>query len=40
MKRRQYSTEQIVAAMRQHELRTPAAEIIRKLGIAEQTLYR
>jgi putative transposase len=37
MKRKRFSTEQIVAAMKQHELGTPAAEIIRKLGIAEQT---
>jgi putative transposase len=40
MKRKRFSTEQIVAAMKQHELGTPAAEIIRKLGIAEQTFYR
>ena len=33
MKRKRYSTEQIVAAIKQHELGTPAAEIIRKLGI-------
>ena len=40
MKRKRFSTEQIVAVMKQHELGTPAAEIIRKLGIAEQTFYR
>ena len=40
MKRKRFSTEQIVAIMKQHELGTPAAEIIRKLGIAEQTFYR
>lgn len=40
MKRKRYSTEQIVAAIKQHELGTPAADIIRKLGIAEQTFYR
>ena len=40
MKRKRFSTEQIVAAMKQHELGMPAAEIIRKLGIAEQTFYR
>ena len=40
MKRKRYSTEQIVAAIKQHELGMPAAEIIRKLGIAEQTFYR
>ena len=32
--------EQIVAAVKQHELGTPAADIARKLGIAEQTFYR
>jgi transposase InsO family protein len=40
MKRKRYSTEQIVAAIKQHELGTPAADIIRMLGIAEQTFYR
>jgi putative transposase len=40
MKRKRYSTEQIVAAVKQHELGTPVADIVRKLGIAEQTFYR
>lgn len=40
MKRKRYSVEQIVAAVNQHELGTPAADIARKLGIAEQTFYR
>ena len=40
MKRKRYSTEQIVAVIKQHELGTPAADIIRKLGIAEQIFYR
>jgi putative transposase len=40
MKRKRYSTERIVAAIKQHELGMPATEIIRKLGIAEQTFYR
>ncbi len=39
MKRKRYSVEQIVAAVTQHELHTPAAEIARKLGIAEQTSF-
>lgn len=34
MKRKSCSVEQIVAAVKQHELGTPAAEIARKLGIA------
>ena len=40
MKRKRYSVEQIVAAVKQHELGTPVADISRKLGIAEQTFYR
>ena len=40
MKRKRYSVEQIVAAVKQHELGTPAADIARKPGIAEQTFYR
>ena len=40
MKRKRYSVEQIVVAVKQHELGAPAADIARKLGIAEQTLYR
>ena len=40
MKRKRYSVELIVAAVKQHELGTPAADIARKLGIAEQTFYR
>lgn len=40
MKRKRYSVEQIVAAVKEHELGMPAGEIARKLGIAEQTFYR
>ena len=40
MKRKRYSVEQIVAAVKQHELGTSAGDIARKLGIAEQTFYR
>ena len=40
MKRKRYSIEQIVAAVKQHEAGTSAADISRKLGIAEQTFYR
>jgi putative transposase len=40
MKRKRYSVEQIVAAVKQHELGTPVAEIVRTFGIAEQTFYR
>lgn len=40
MKRKRYSVEQIVSAIKQHELGTSVADITRKLGIAEQTFYR
>ncbi len=40
MKRKQYSVEQIVAALRQAELGMPVADLIRQLGISEQTYYR
>ena len=40
MKRKRFSVEQIVAAVKQHDLGVSAADIARKLGIAEQTFYR
>ena len=40
MKRKRYSSEQIVAALKQAELGMPVAEVIRQLGITEQTYYR
>ena len=40
MKRKRYSVEQIVAAVKQHELGVSATDTPRKLGIAEQTFYR
>ena len=40
MKRKRYSVEQIVVAVKQHEMGLPAGDIARKLGIAEQTFYR
>jgi len=40
MKRKRYSVEQIVAAVKQHEMGLPAGDIARKLGIEEQTFYR
>ena len=33
MKRKRYSVEQIVAAVRQHDLGVSAADIARKLGL-------
>ena len=40
MKSKRYSVEQIVAAVKLHEQGTTAADICRKLGIAEATFYR
>ncbi len=40
MKRKRYSVEQIIAAVKQNELGTPVPDIARKLGVAEQTVYR
>ena len=40
MKRKRYSVEQIVAAVKQQELGTPVTDIVRKLRVAEQTFYR
>jgi hypothetical protein len=36
MKHKQYSVEQIVAALKQAELGMPVADLIRQLGISEQ----
>lgn len=40
MPRQRFMEEQIAFALRQHESGTAVAEIIRKLGISEQTFYR
>jgi putative transposase len=40
MKKSRFTEAQIGFALRQAESGTPVAEIIRKLGIAEQTFYR
>jgi putative transposase len=40
MKKSKFTEEQIVFALRQAEVGTPVAEIIRKMGICEQTFYR
>ena len=40
MGRKQYTEEQIAFALRQAESGTPVAEIIRRLGVSEQTFYR
>jgi putative transposase len=40
MKKARYTEEQIAFALRQAETGTPVAEVIRKMGISEQTFYR
>lgn len=40
MKRKRYSEEQIVYALRQAEGGAKVVEICRKLGVTEQTFYR
>lgn len=40
MKRKRFSIEQIVAVLKQAELGTPVADVIRQVGISEQTFYR
>ena len=40
MKRKRYTEEQIAFALRQGESGTSIADIVRKMGITEQTYYR
>jgi putative transposase len=40
MKRKRFSVEQIVAVLKQAELGMPVAEILRQVGISENTLFR
>jgi putative transposase len=40
MNRKHYSVEQIVAVLKQAELGMPIGDIVRQLGISEQTFYR
>ena len=40
MKRKRLSVEQIVGVLKQAEVGVPVAELIRKVGISEQTYYR
>jgi putative transposase len=40
MKRKRFSVEQIVTAVKRHESGTSIANICRKMGIAEGTFYR
>ena len=40
MKKKRFSVEQIVAVLKQAELGMPVADLIRQVGISEQTFYR
>ena len=40
MRRSRFSVEQIVAVLKQAELGMAVADLIRKIGISEQTFYR
>lgn len=40
MRRTRFTEEQITAALRQAEAGTPVREVIRKLGVSEQSFYR
>jgi putative transposase len=40
MKKSRYIEEQIAHALRQAELGTPVMEVVRKMGVSEQTFYR
>lgn len=40
MKRKRFSVEQIVAIVKQAEMGMPVSELIRRVGISEQTFYR
>ncbi len=40
MKRKRFTEEQIAFALRQHEAGTPVSEMVRKMGVSEQTFYR
>jgi putative transposase len=40
MKKKRFAAEQIVAMLKQAELGIPVAELIRQVGVSEQTFYR
>lgn len=40
MKKTRYTEEQIAFALKQAETGTPVAEVIRRMGVSEQTFYR
>jgi len=40
VKKKRFSVEQIVSVLKQAELGMPVADIVRQVGISEQTYYR
>ena len=40
MKQKRFNVEQIVAVLKQAEAGVPIAELIRRVGISEQTFYQ
>ena len=40
MKQKRFSVEQIVGILKQAEVGVPVGELVRKVGISEQTFYR
>lgn len=38
--KKKFTEEQVAYALKQAEIRTPVVEVIRKMGITEQTYYR
>jgi putative transposase len=40
MKKKRFGVEQIVGVLKQAEVGVPVVELIRKIGISEQTFYR
>jgi len=40
MKKKRFTEEQIAFTLRQAEAGTPVADVIRKIGVSEQTFYR
>ena len=40
MKRKRFSVEQIVGVLKQSEVGVPVPELLRQVGISEQTFYR
>lgn len=40
MKRKRFSVEQMVAIVKQAEMGLPVPELVRRVGISEQTFYR